>query len=663
MKFLSPLLLILFGCFTVLADDPSKILEGKSTDGRMELKDLNKSYFPFTPPKTKEEWEQRKAFVKLQVQVAEGLYPLPERTPLQPVIYGKIDRPDYTVEKVYFASLPGHYVTGNLYRPKNSEAKHPAVLCPHGHWANARLMDVGEKVAAQQIAIKAEKYPENARHFLQTKCAQLARMGCVVFMFDMVGYTESTAITHREGFKDAQAELWLQSFMGLQSWNGIRCVDFLESLPDVDAKRIGVTGASGGATQTLVLGAIDDRIHAVFPAVMVSTGMQGGCVCENCSLLRVNTGNVELAGLFAPKPIAMSGADDWTIQIETKGYPELKQLYAMYGAEDKVLAKAWPEFKHNYNLPARELMYTWFNKHLLGKDEKVTEGKIDPISAADLTVFNADHPRPKDETDAAGVRKWFTEQSEKQLMTMKPAEVLSALKVLINDDLPTAKQLRIVKPLPERKLKDGTLVHGIVIGRQGETDAIPCLGLVPPGFAGTVAIWLHPKGKASLFDAKGEPTAEVQALLDKKIGVMSLDTFQTGELATEKKFPVDQVYAGFTYGYNRSVLANRVHDTLTIIGFAKNRIKPKKIDLIGWGSMGTVAILTKAVAGDAIERTAAELNHFSFDKITSTSDENLLPGALKYGGLEGFLKLCDPKTTRAFQNPKATEIIEWLTKQ
>src|SRR5262249_53578254 len=158
---------------------------------------------------------------------------------------------------------------------------------------------------------------------LQARCVQLARMGCVVFFYDMVGYADSRPIGHRAGFTDAEAELRLQSFMGLQTFNSIRALDFLLSLPEVDPKRIGVTGASGGGTQTFILGAIDDRPAAAFPAVMVSTAMQGGCICENCSYLRQDCGNIDLAALFAPRPLAMSGAKDWTIDIETKGLPAL----------------------------------------------------------------------------------------------------------------------------------------------------------------------------------------------------------------------------------------------------------------------------------------------------------------------------------------------------
>src|SRR5438093_4302631 len=162
--------------------------------------------------------------------------------------------------------------------------------------------------------------------------------------------------------------------MGLQTWNSIRALDFLLSLPDVDPQRIGVTGASGGGTQTFILCAVDDRPAAAFPAVMVSTAMQGGCICENCSYLRQDTGNIELAALFAPKPLGMSGADDWTKEIETKGLPELKALYKLYGAEDNVTAKCFLQFDHNYNQVSRELMYGWFNKHLkLGLKDPVQE--------------------------------------------------------------------------------------------------------------------------------------------------------------------------------------------------------------------------------------------------------------------------------------------------
>src|SRR5262245_12763398 len=239
--------------------------------------------FLWTPPATKEDWEKRRQVLREQVLVANGLWPMPEKTPLNPVIHGRIERDGYTIEKVYFASIPGHYVTGNLYRPVGKSGKLPGVLFAHGHWQDARLSEFNDKVADAETKSGAEKTRESAKFIFQALSQQLARMGCVVFQYDMVGNSDSRAIPHRPnpkdpstGFTDPDSELRLQSMMGLQTLNSTRALDFLTSLPDVDASRIGMTGASGVGTQTFILAAIDDRLAASFPAVMVSVDMQGG---------------------------------------------------------------------------------------------------------------------------------------------------------------------------------------------------------------------------------------------------------------------------------------------------------------------------------------------------------------------------------------------------
>ncbi len=407
-------------------------------------------YFPWTPPTSLDAWTKRRQQVREQVLVANGLWPMPEKIALKPVIHGKIERDGYTIEKVFFASLPGHYVSGNLYRPTGQAGKHPGVLCPHGHWANGRFYEAAD--ADSQLKQGAEQTRESALYPLQARCAQLARLGCVVFHYDMVGTADSQAIVHRQGFTDPEAELRLQNFMGLQTFNSIRSLDFLLSLPDVDAERIGVTGASGGGTQTFILCAIDDRPAAAFPAVMVGTAMQGGCVCENASYLRVGTGNIELAGLFAPKPLGMSGADDWTVDIETKGLPRAQSLYKLLGAENNVMAKTHKEFKHNYNQVSREIMYNFFNKHLgLGRTEPIKEQPFVPVPPKELSVYDAEHPLPKDAVNADGVRRYWTMQANRQLEALMPKDAPSeakyrrvigtALRVMIGDTMPSGKDI------------------------------------------------------------------------------------------------------------------------------------------------------------------------------------------------------------------------------
>lgn len=160
-------------------------------DARLDkLKDQN-GYFPFTPPKSREVWEMRAERIRRQILVASGLWPMPEMTPLHAVIHGKVDREEYTVEKVYFESYPGHFVTGSLYRPKGCAGKLPVVLAPYGHWENGRFFEASEAEIRAEIAGGAERSQVCGRYLLQSLCVQLVRMGCIVFQYDMVGVADS----------------------------------------------------------------------------------------------------------------------------------------------------------------------------------------------------------------------------------------------------------------------------------------------------------------------------------------------------------------------------------------------------------------------------------------------------------------------------------------
>jgi dienelactone hydrolase len=657
------------------ADDSEvRVIEaGKVPDDSRLGKPRNlNDYFPMTVPASKEDWQVRRQQIREQVQVANGLWPLPPKTPLAAVIHGKIDRDDYTIEKVFFASYPGNYVSGNLYRPKGKTGKVPGILCPHGHWANGRFYDAGEKAGKEQIDQKAETTMEGARYPLQARCAMLARMGCVVFHYDMVGVADSQPIAHRAGFTDAAAELRLQSFMGLQTWNSVRALDFLLGLPDVDAKRIGVTGASGGGTQTFVLCAIDDRPTVAFPAVMVSTAMQGGCVCENAPFLRLGIGNVDIAAAFAPKPLGMSAADDWTKQIETKGLPELKALYKLYGAEDKVMAKAHLEFGHNYNQVSREMMYNWFNKHLgLGLTEPVVEKPFVPVPPKELSVYDEQHPRPKDAVEAGRLRDTMTEASDKQLKELMPKDADSlkefrrvlgtALRVMVHDELPKPEDAE-VKQVGERVERGGLGWVRYLIGRKGAGEQIPAIGVSKgKDFNGTVVVWIHPEGHASLFkDGKLVPAA--QRIIDGKAAIFAPDVLLTGEFGDAKMKPVEkgyENYAGYYYGYNRSLLAQRVHDILTAVAVLKRNEKTEKVHLVGWGKAGPWVLLARGLCGDAVGRTAADVDGFRFESVGTDYNEMMLPGAVKYGGLPALAALAAPGELSVHNN-RGTGMGQWL---
>jgi len=324
----------------------------------------------FPPPafSSRAEWESRAAYVREHILASTGLLPLPEKTPLNPRIFGELRRSDYIVSKVYFESLPGLFVTGNLYRPIGA-GPFPGVLSPHGHWTYGRIEN-SALVSGPGRAIS------------------LARQGFVVFTYDMIGYNDSRQLPHT--FGGPRQHLWGLSLAGLQLWNSVRSLDFLESLPYVKRDAIGITGESGGGTQTFMLAAADSRIAAAVPVNMISLHMQGGCLCENPPGLRLDLTNVEIAATIAPRPMLMiSATGDWTNETLEREYPAVRAIYALAGAEDRVKAVRFTA-DHNYNKDSREAMYGWMARWLKGAptSDAVLERSFSPDALPDLLVFH-----------------------------------------------------------------------------------------------------------------------------------------------------------------------------------------------------------------------------------------------------------------------------------
>jgi len=325
------------------------------------------------------QWKARAAKVRKQILAGAKLDPLPERTPLEAVIHKKRSYEGYSVESAAFEARPGYFVYGNLYRPTGKKAPHPGVLCPHGH---ARGPEGGRYRPDQQY-----------------RCATLARMGAVVFSYDMIGFGDSEHLGWDHGHKQA---------LTLQTWSSIRAIDFLQSLPDVDDSRIGVTGCSGGGTQTFLLTAVDDRVSVAVPVVMVSAHFFGGCHCESGMPIHktaeLETNNAEIAALAAPRPLLLvSVGGDWTKNTPKVELPYIRNVYRLFGAEAKVENAHFPDEGHGYQLSKRQAMYPFMVKHL-GLDP---EGVLDPktgvfdesktvIETPDtMRVFDQTHPLPK----------------------------------------------------------------------------------------------------------------------------------------------------------------------------------------------------------------------------------------------------------------------------
>jgi hypothetical protein len=290
-------------------------------------------------------------------------------------------------------------------------------------------------------------------------------------------------------------------------------------------------------------------------------------------------------------------------------------------------------------------MYAWFAKHLLGKDEPVKEQPYKPTPPKELSVYDADHPRPKDELNAAKLREVMRRQSDEQMAKLSPAEFRNvagtAVRTMVGGGVPEA--IEVVKGPIEVKLPDDVIMHLAAFRRQGGKEVVPSAGVFSRTAKGRgeFVLWVHPRGKSSLFeDGKLVPAAK--ALVAAGFAVVAMDTFATGEMSREKPVEVNKDFAGYTYGYNYPPLAERVRDVLTMAAFAKTIGKAKAVHVVGWESFGPVAVLARAAGGDQLGKLAADLNQFRFENITATDDPMLLPGAVKYGGLPAFLALCAP---------------------
>ncbi|HZL90737.1 MAG TPA: acetylxylan esterase [Pirellulaceae bacterium] len=660
--------------------EPLRALEpGKlPADVRLEKpKDLD-GYFPFAVPKSKEEWTKRAERVRRQMLVSQGLWPMPTKSPLNAVVHGKIDMGDYTVEKVYFESFPGFYVTGSLFKPKKIDGKAPGLLHPHGHWANGRFHDKGLAAVQAEIKAGAEKYEDSGRNHLQARAVGAARLGCIVFQYDMIGYADSQQLpqslvhgfrTQRPdmndpknfGFFSTPAESHLESAMGLQTWNSIRSLDFLLSLPEVDPQRIGISGASGGGTQTFMLAAVDDRVSLAFPAVMVSTAMQGGCTCENACVLRVDTGNIEFAALFAPKPLGLTAADDWTKEMRSKGFPELKAHYTLMGAPDNVFLLDRTEFGHNYNYVSRSAYYTWLNKHFkLGHEEPIVEQDFSRLDVDKLTVWDAEHPKPAggDDFERKLVKHWH-DDAQQQLVAIAPKDKSSlekwrkvaggAIDAILGRSLPGKGEVEWdnFKETPQ-----GDAVRFVgVLRNKTRGEELPVLFFLPKNWDRQVVIWLSEKGKNGLVKDDGSPTAEVQRLIDAGVSVCGVDLLFQGEsladgtaVSKTRKVANNREFAGYTFGYNHTLFAQRVHDVLTVVGYVKHddAHSAEKINLIALDGTGPIAAVALAQCEGAIRKAAIDTHGFRFAGVTDYLDVSFLPGGAKYGDLPGILALAAP---------------------
>ena len=618
-----------FGFFAVLVLALVSDIEAESPGEAVQTLNTPRA---FPEISTLAQWRERSRAIRQQILVSAGLWPMPEKTPLRAVISGKIFRDGYSVEKAYFQSYPGFYVGGNLYRPLGKGAgPFPAILDAHGHWVHGRLEDTDNCSAPG-------------------RCINFAKQGMIAFAYDMVGYNDTRFAGtppntdtgdlrpgHSFGTNTPANLLWSVTLMGLQTWNSLRALDFLESLPDADKTKLAMTGASGGGTQTFLLGAIDDRLAAQAPVNMVSHTMQGGCQCENMPGLRVEFSNMEIDAAAAPRPqILVSATGDWTKTMLTTEGPAIGHIYQLFQASQNLRYVRF-DFPHNYNQTSRQAVYQWFDLRLLQQpDQPLTERPFQKEPDQDLLAFPGGK-LPPDALSQEELVKHLIDAHRSQLQRMSPTNSVSLdeYKRIMQPAWERTLQIQwpanvSVQEKPEAKTGSSVSEEIDLTGPDG-VQKLKMLCFKPAGLRPNVIVLAHPEGGRPFVGQAGEPIGLVRRFIDKGFSVIvNMDAARAAS--------TNQTSIFFTT-YNRTRLQEEVGNLVSMCAAVRNTKHFGRVILCGCGRSGLWSVLA-APAADAV---IADCGRLDISSDQALLDPDLFcPGIRNIDTFEGATILAAP---------------------
>lgn len=309
----------------------------------------------------KQEWEKRALQLKSEVREIMQIDSLLKMATKSTMVFGKVRKYNgYKVQNFYLETLPGLYVAGSVYLPE-AKGKFPLIITPNGHWANGRYNDE-----------------------LQIRKATLARMGSIVVDYDLFGWGESELQVGSASHRTSIAHQ-------IQILNGLLITDLMLKRKDVDAKKLGLNGGSGGGSQVVLLSLLDDRYTAACPTVSLASHFDGGCPCESgmpVSLACGGTNNAELMSVFAPKPLmVISDGKDWTRTVPSLEYPFLQRIYGFYNSSKNVQNVHLEEEGHTFGINKRVGVYEFFEKEFGLNKTKRDESKVTLEKADQMKSF------------------------------------------------------------------------------------------------------------------------------------------------------------------------------------------------------------------------------------------------------------------------------------
>jgi len=532
----------------------------------------------FQVPGSVEEWRYRRPQVERAFKKAIGLDPLPERTTLNARTVQTHDMGDYVLENIVFESRPDFPVTANLYRPNSpADGKRAAIICPIGH-----ILDTGK-----------------ADEAVQARCIGLARMGFLALAYDAIGHGERLipGNIHHEG---QYSLLPLgETIAGWMVWDTMRGIDYLVSLPEVDAKRIGVTGNSGGGLATLYTAALEPRATAStvagytfrFGNWMKYAGAHGSC-SQLIGVFR-HMEWFEIAGLIAPRALQMlQGERDGIFPVSgarEAGY-SAEALYTVLGAGDRARLEIVPRLGHAYSQPYRERMYGWMALHLLG------QGDGSPLPEGSIETLPENDPRLRCDPDGSIMKSSF---SVVDLARKKGMRAIAELETRPDPsdwvDRFTAPPYREPHNLMPRQVDSSELGWA----KLEKTYFVSEIGQHVPGL-----LWMpkEPKGTVIVVDDRGKSAVAdsdlVKPLVSAGYAVLSVDLRGRGETLgrfgnqsdNNYHFVLHSIMWGLPPSGRRAFDLKRAVDFL----YRRSNVPVKDLALVGLGDEALPALLAAA---------------------------------------------------------------------
>jgi len=589
----------------------------------------------------------------------EQLGPLPERTPLNAEVVGKEMRDGYRLEKIVFESRPQMFVTGVLFLPLGNPP-YPGVLAPCGHSANGKVNDV-----------------------YQRACIFLARNGIAAFIYDPIGQGERYQVIDKDG-KPRFGSTTEHTIVGVgcillgtntasyRIWDGMRALDYLVSRPEIDPKRIGCTGNSGGGTLTSYLMALDDRIVCAAPGCYITSFKRllaeaGPQDAEQDIHGQVAKGmdHADYIMMRAPKPTLLLAATDdfFDIRGVWDSFRQAKRLYTKLGFSERVDIVEANE-KHGFSLPLRTGMVRWMRRWLAEIDEPVTEGDFPILFEQEMQCS------PKGQVllmkQARSVFQ-FNDDLERELAAERRKLWESTPREALLERVRATAGVRRLKDLPEPDVKHIATVQRdrYTIEKVALTPepgiVLPALLFLPPAPDTEAYLYLHGGGK----DVDAAPKGRIEDLVRRNHLVLAVDLRGIGETASvsDNKEWNGRFGGGWqdffrAYLLGRSYVGMRAEDVLVCARYLSGCVAqsaPREVHVIAIGETGppvlhAVALEPACFASLRLEKSLRSWAEVVRAPLAKRQLMNAVHGALRVYDLPDLLSLL-PKDKVVVKDP------------